>query len=170
MKLNINELIKQKEKILEIRKLLELKEENGEKVKPKEKKYRIGKNLELIDTKETRIQDKTEEYCSHPILWIVNYNRSNREYYEENKEHTDYWYKCMHCGKVFTNKIKPETDNILTAPSDLNYVSYFREKIFQEFQEEYFNILEELKDEETTIEIINKKLEEKFKKQKIKKL
>lgn len=167
--MNIDEIIKQKEKLEETRKILEEKEKQGIHVIEKPKVYKIGKKLEIIDTAETRVQEKIEETCTHPILWIVNYAKSNRDYYPDKDKRNNYWYYCMNCGKLITSKIKPDTDYILTAPDDLNYVYYFRKQLLPEFQNEFFKIINTMTGE-VNINEINEKLNESFSKQKIKKL
>ena len=164
--MNIDELIKQKEHLLKLKKQLEEMENRGEIVRTKKRVYKIGKNLEIIDTKETRIQEKIEEECTHPVLWQIDYNESNLEYYEPNVTKTYYWYLCMHCGKLITDKIKPKTNNIITAPDDMPYVYYIRKQLIPAFQEEYFRILNESK-EDIEIEELNAKLNKRFSKQKI---
>lgn len=168
--MNISELKKQKEELEKLKKILEEKENNGEIVRTKKRIYKIGKNLEIIDTKETRVQEKLEEECSHPVLWKINYNKANVEYYEPNVEKTFYWYMCMHCGKLITDKIKPKTESIITAPDDISYVYFIRKQLWPRFQEEYFKILNEQDEEEITIEQLNEKLNKKFNKQKVKTL
>lgn len=170
--MNIKDLIKQKEKLDELKKELEQKENDGIETQVKHKVYIIEKDLEIIDTKETRIQQKLEEECSHPVLWVINYNLSNREYIDDNHERKFLWYYCMHCGKIITDKRKPKTEYILTAPFDLNYVYYHRKQLLPEIQEEYFNIIKEAINEKEILEIkdIDEKLNKKFNKQKIKSL
>ena len=165
MKMNIDELKKQKEKLEELKLILEEKENRGEKIKTNNKIYIIGKNLEIIDTKETRIQEKLEEECNHPVIWQINYNESNLEYYEPNVVKTNYWYYCMHCGKIITNKIKPETENIITAPDDIPYVYFIRKQLIPEIQYEYNKILNESNEIEITPQELNKQLNKKLKKQ-----
>lgn len=168
--MKIDEILREKERLENIKKILEEKEENGEIIKPAKKIYIIGKNLEIIDTKETRIKQKIEEECTHQVLWQINYNESNVEQYDPNNIKTNYWYYCMQCGKLITDKIKPKTNNIITAPEDMPYVYYIRKKIQPQFQEEFYKILSETRENEITIEEINEKLNKKFNKQKIKKL
>ena len=168
--MNIDELTKQKEKLEELKRMLEEKENNGEMVRTKHRIYKIDKNLEIIDTKETRVQEKLEEECTHPVLWQINYNESNLEYYDPSNKKTNYWYLCMHCEKLITDKIKPKTQNIITAPNDIPYVYYIRKKLMPKFKEEYFKILNESNNNNITIEELNEKLNKKFDKQKIKKL
>lgn len=168
--MNVNELLEEKEKLEKLKKQLEEKENHGEIVRPKHRIYKIGKNLEIIDSKETRIQEVLEEDCNHPVLWQINYDKPNLEYYDPNHIKTYYWYFCMHCGKLITDKNKPATDNIITAPDDVPYVYYFRRKLIPEFQEEYFRILNDSYDEDISIEQLNNQLNEKFNKQKIKTL
>ncbi|MBR3229530.1 MAG: hypothetical protein IKF91_01730 [Bacilli bacterium] len=160
--MNIDDLIKQKEKLLKLKKELEEKENRGEIVRTKKRIYKIDKNLEIIDTKETRVQEKLEEECTHPVLWQINYKMANLEYYEPNTIKTNYWYLCMHCGKLITDKNKPKTNNIITAPDDIPYVYYIRKKLLPEFQEEYLKIIYESKENNISIEELNKKLNEKF--------
>lgn len=167
--MNVNELLKQKEELEKLKRILEEKEEKGEITTPKKRIYIIGKNLEIIDTKETRIQSKIEEECTHPVLWQINYNESNLEFYDSENEKTNYWYYCMHCGKIITDKIKPKTENIITAPDDLSFVYFIRKQLLPEFREEYFEILKRSTEDEITIENLNQKLNKKFSKQKIKK-
>ena len=166
--MNIDELLRQKAKLEELKKILEEKENSGEIVRTEHRVYKIGKNLEIIDTKETRIQEKLEEECTHPVLWQINFNRANLEYYDPNNQKTFYWYFCMHCGKLITDKIKPKTDNIITAPDDMPYVYYIRKKLIPYIQEEYFRILEESKEDDITIEKVNEQLNKTFTKKKIK--
>lgn len=170
MEMNIDELKKKKKELEELRLILEEKENNGEIVRAKHRVYKIGKNLEIIDTKETRIQEVLEENCDHPILWQVNYNRSNLEYYDPNIILTHYWYYCMQCGKLITDKIKPETDNIITAPDDVPYVFFIRKKLIPELQSQYSKILNESLGNEITIEEVNEIINKKLSKQKIKTL
>ena len=75
----------------------------------------------------------------------------------------------MHCGKIITDKIKPKTENIITAPDDLSFVYFIRKQLLPEFREEYFEILKRSTEDEITIENLNQKLNKKFSKQKIKK-
>lgn len=166
--MNIDDLIKQKERLEELKKELEERENNGEIIRTKKRIYKIGKNLEIIDTKETRVQEKIEEICTHPVLWQINYNESNLEYKDPNK--TNYWYLCMHCGKLITNKVKPKTENIITAPNDMPYVYYIRKKLIPKIQEEYFKILNESNENSISLEEVNEKINKKFNKQKIKTL
>lgn len=168
--MNIDELLKQKEELKKLKKILEEKEERGEIVRPKKRIYKIGKKLEIIDTKETRIEEVLQETCNHPVLWQINYNESNLEYYEPDVIKTHYWYYCMHCGKLITDGIKPKTEYIITAPSDIPFVHYLRKQLIPEFQEEYYKILTESDEEDITIEELNDKLDKKFSKQKIKTL
>lgn len=168
--MNIDELLKHKENLEKIKKELEEKENRGEIVRTKKRIYIIGEKLEIIDTKETRVQQKLEEICTHPVVWQINYNQANVEFYVPNNKKTLYWYMCMHCGKLLTDKIKPETENIITAPEDIPYVYYIRKQLIPEFQEEYFKILNESKENDITIEEVNEKLNKKFVKQKIKKI
>ncbi|MBR3362452.1 MAG: hypothetical protein IKG40_00835 [Bacilli bacterium] len=168
--MNIDELLKQKEKLENLKKRLEEKEEKGEKIQTENKIYIIGKNLEIIDTRETRVKQKLEEECSHPVLWQVNYNQANLEYYNSNTIKTYYWYYCMHCGKLITDKIKPKTDYIITAPNDMAYVYFIRKQLLPNFQEEYFKILNESNESEITIEEVNERLNKRFNKQKVKTL
>ena len=166
--MNIDELLKQKEKLEKLKKSLEKREDNGEIIRPKHRVYIIGENLEIIDTKETRVQEKIEEECIHPVLWQISYNKTNFEYYDPENIKTYYWYYCMHCGKLITDKLKPKTENIITAPDDMSYVYYIRKQLLPDFQEEYFKILNESSEKEISIEEVNQKLNKKFSKQKIK--
>ena len=83
---------------------------------------------------------------------------------------THYWYYCLHCGKLITDKTKPATDNIITAPDDLPYVFFVRKKLIPELQAQYSKILSGSFGNEITIEEVNKIINKKFSKQRIKTL
>lgn len=168
--MNIDELLKQKEKLEKLKKELEKREDNGEIVRPKHRIYKLGKNLEIIDTRETRVQEILQEECDHPVVWQINYNESNLEYPEPNNTKTNYWYYCMHCGKIIADNIKPKTENIITAPDDMSYVYYIRKQLLPEFQEEYYRILNESNENEISIEELNQILNKDFSKQKTKRI
>lgn len=168
--MNIDELKKKRKELEELKLILEDKENNGEIVRPKHRIYKLDENLEIIDTKETRIQEVLEEICEHPVLWQVNYSRSNLEYYYPNTIMTHYWYYCLNCGKLITDKTKPATDNIITAPDDLPYVFFVRKKLIPELQAQYSKILSGSFGNEITIEEVNKIINKNFSKQRIKTL
>ena len=166
--MNVEELRKQIDYLKKVKEELEIKENTGIRTEPKNKIYILDKKYRVVDTKETRINQIIQEVCTHPVLWVVNYQRRVREYYDRNNTRTNLWYYCMHCGKLITEGIEPETDYVITAPDDIKYVYYFRRNLLPEFQEEYDKILEGMEGE-VDIDHINLKLNEKFSKQKVKK-